>query len=218
MPTVDQTAAWLPIFVEPDDDVSIPVTLPVGATTGTWSAYLYRDSRLGTALAQFGTNLAGEVLTISLPSETVDALLPADETRFVGYWVLTRTVSSDQRTWLKGLFVVDTEPDVATNGSTAVSLALNTTTVTVTATAASVQYAQMQALAAPRPIKATYLTAAVTGVATDGWYVHGPTPADFTGRDWPVIWEGTAAQIPTQGTGDTQLQTGDLVVTRTSTL
>lgn len=68
-------------------------------------------------------------------------------------------------------------------------------------------------------VKAVYRTIAVSGVASDGWYWGNSTTqaATFTGRTCSIIWEGTAAQIPAQGTGDSALQAGDHAVVRTAT-
>lgn len=91
---------------------------------------------------------------------------------------------------------------------------------TVAGYADQLDQAEVEALIAANPdlLKVTYKTVAVSGVAVDGWYLHTGILAAFTGRDWPVIWEGTAAQIPVQGSGDTQFQVGDIAITRTSTL
>lgn len=91
---------------------------------------------------------------------------------------------------------------------------------TVAGWADQITEADILALIAAHPdlVKVTYETPAVSGVPVAGWYLHGGTLASFTGRTWPVIWEGTAAQIPAQGTGDIQFQTGDLAITRATTL
>lgn len=91
---------------------------------------------------------------------------------------------------------------------------------TVAGFADQITEADVLALIAAHPdlVKVTYLTAGVSGVPVDGWYLHDETLATFTGRTWPVIWEGTAAQIPAQGAGDAQFQTGDLAITRVTTL
>jgi hypothetical protein len=91
---------------------------------------------------------------------------------------------------------------------------------TVAGYADQVNHDEILALIAAHPdlVKVTYETTAVSAVPVNGWYLHNGTLANFTGRTWPVIWEGTAAQIPAQGSGDAQFQTGDLAITRTSTL
>jgi hypothetical protein len=91
---------------------------------------------------------------------------------------------------------------------------------TVAGYADQVTEADILALIAAHPdlVKVTYQTAAVSGVPVDGWYLHNGTLASFTGRTWPVIWEGTAAQIPAQGVGAAQFQTGDIAITRITTL
>lgn len=53
------------------------------------------------------------------------------------------------------------------------------------------------------------------------WQLPDGTPADATllaGRAASIVWEGTAAQIPAQGSGDTQLQVGDEARVRATAL
>lgn len=91
---------------------------------------------------------------------------------------------------------------------------------TVAGYATQVTEEQVLALIAANPdlVKVTFQTVAVSGVPVDGWYLHNGTLANFTGRTWPVIWEGTAGQIPAQGSGAAQFQTGDLAITRIDSL
>lgn len=216
MPVVDLTAGWLPILGEPGDPVSLAVTVPAGYQTGTWTANVWRDTRKGTPLAVATVNVAGQVVTPSWTPAQSLALAPAGTTRFSGYWEADRTVAGVGRTILKGPFVLATGFQTPGTGVQAVTLTINAGAVTVAGGALTM--AEVTAAVAWRPVKVTYLTAAVSGVPVDGWYTHDLVAATFTGRNWPVIWEGTAAQIPAQGTGDADLQTGDIAVTRTSTL
>lgn len=68
-------------------------------------------------------------------------------------------------------------------------------------------------------VKCVYRTIAVSGVGADGWYLGNSTTTQptFTARTCSIIWEGTAAQIPAQGTGDSALQAGDHAIVRTAT-
>ena len=107
MPTlVDLRAAWLPLRAEPGDAVTVAVTVPSGSETGTWAATLWRDERRSTELADFTVSVVGQVVTISLTSAAVAALMPTGSSRLTAHWDLTRTASSAQRTWLKGDFVL----------------------------------------------------------------------------------------------------------------
>lgn len=63
-----------------------------------------------------------------------------------------------------------------------------------------------------------YMTTAVSGVASDGWYYPDETAVTFTGRIAPLVWEGTSAQIPASGTGVTDFRVGDTALVRGSTL
>lgn len=208
---VDLTAARLPIYCEPNDAISVPITVPAGYESGTWVGYVYRNARLlGTPLATFAVNVAGQVVTISLTAAQVSAL--TDTGTFHGYWMLARTppASSARQTWFDGDLLVDAERASSHTGSQAVTAALTNTTVAVAPPATVTSVAPL--------VKVTYLTAAVSGVAADGWYYHGGIAANFTARWWSVAWEGTASQIPAQGTADGALQRGDIAITRSTTL
>lgn len=50
------------------------------------------------------------------------------------------------------------------------------------------------------------------------WELPDGTAPDLTGRKCSLIWEGTKAQIPAQGTGDTQVRIGDTVLERDTSL
>lgn len=105
MAVIDLTAAWLPIFVDPGDAIAIAVTVPAGSESGTWTAFVYADAERGTPLATFTCTVFLQVITIRLTSAQVAGLL-ADGSRFTGHWDLLRTSSGEQRTWLKGDFVI----------------------------------------------------------------------------------------------------------------
>lgn len=50
------------------------------------------------------------------------------------------------------------------------------------------------------------------------WEFPDGTVPVLTGRTASITWEGTAAQIPAQGTGDANLKVGDTAVIRTVSL
>jgi hypothetical protein len=136
--TVDLIAAWAPILLEPGDALSLPVTIPAGYDTGTWTAAVYADRRQTTALATF--TVAGPtslVVTLSLTSVQTAALCPTGTSRFTGYWELVRTVAGSPRTWIKGDFIVDAGRQSASNGTQAVTVSINAGAITVTASAAN---------------------------------------------------------------------------------
>lgn len=59
------------------------------------------------------------------------------------------------------------------------------------------------------------------GVPLDGWYHWAggtPVAVDFTGRVHSINWEGEAAVRPTDGTGDSDFQVGDIYNERASAL
>jgi lysophospholipase L1-like esterase len=132
MTSVDLTAAWLPIFMEPDDAFALPVTVPSGYQTGLWEAKVWYTARRGTAAATCAVDVQGQVVMASLDSATVAGLVPSGTTGFAGRWELSRTISGAQRTWLKGDFVVSVDRRVPSNGSQAVTLAINAGAVTIT--------------------------------------------------------------------------------------
>jgi hypothetical protein len=136
--TLDLSAAWVPILLEPGDAVSIPVTIPAGYDTGTWTASVYTSRRqAGSPTAFTVTGPTSLVLTLALSSAQVAALAPAGTSRFTGYWELVRTVASASRTWLKGDFVIDADHRQAANGAQAVTVSINSGAITVTGTAAA---------------------------------------------------------------------------------
>jgi len=100
----DYQAAWVPLRAEPGDAVAVAVTVPSGSETGALAATIWRDQSRATQLASFDVSVAGQVVTISLTSATVAALLPAGSSRLTAHWDMTRTSGSAQRTWLKGDF------------------------------------------------------------------------------------------------------------------
>ncbi len=138
MTTLDLSAAWVPILLEPGDAVSIPVTIPAGYDTGTWTANVYTSARQSGSPTSFTvTGPVSLVLTLALSGAQVAALAPAGTSKFTGYWELVRTVSSSARTWLKGDFVIDAAHRVPANGTQAVTVAINSGAITVTGTAAA---------------------------------------------------------------------------------
>jgi hypothetical protein len=109
MSTVDLTARWLSIFVEPGNGIAagaLTVTVPAGLETGTWTASVYADERRLTVLAVITVTPAGQVLGLTMTPLVAAGLVTAGMSRFVGHWDLTRTEASVPRTWLKGDFVV----------------------------------------------------------------------------------------------------------------
>jgi hypothetical protein len=137
MTTIDLSAGWLPIVLEPGDAVSIPVTVPAGYETGAWTAAVYADKRQTAPLVSFTPTVVGQVVTISLTSVQVAGLAAAGTSVFTGYWELVRTVSGATRTWLKGDFIIDAARRSVSNGTTAVTLTLNTSAVTIETSAAA---------------------------------------------------------------------------------
>ncbi len=135
MTSLDLTAAWVPIFLEPGDAVSIPVSVPSGYESATWAAAVYRSAARGTPLLSVTPGVVGQDVTISLTSAQVAGLLSSGSSRFSGHWELTRTVSSSQRTWLKGDIVVDANRTVPSNGTQAVTVTISSGAITVAASA-----------------------------------------------------------------------------------
>lgn len=66
--------------------------------------------------------------------------------------------------------------------------------------------------------QATVLAKVHYSSANARWEYANGDAAVFTGRTYAIGWEGTAAQIPTQGTGDAQFQTGDIAFVRATSL
>lgn len=136
MPSVDLTASRVPIYAEPDDAVSIAITVPSGYETGgTWEAFVYQDDRRDAVLATFAVTVVGQVVTPALTSVQVAALMTTGASRFSGHWDLSRTVASAQRTWLKGDFIVDPARATPGNGAQALTVTINEGAIVVTATA-----------------------------------------------------------------------------------
>ena len=50
------------------------------------------------------------------------------------------------------------------------------------------------------------------------WELPDGTVPTLTGREASIIWEGTSAQIPAQGTGDSEFQEGDQASVRSTSL
>lgn len=67
-------------------------------------------------------------------------------------------------------------------------------------------------------IKLVYMTTAVSGVGSDGWYYPDETTPTLTGRRASITWEGTSGQIPASGTGDADFKVGDTALVRGSSL
>lgn len=54
--------------------------------------------------------------------------------------------------------------------------------------------------------------------ANTRWEYPDGTVPDLTGRLCSIVWEGTSAQIPTEGTGGTDFQEGDTALIRSTSL
>lgn len=54
--------------------------------------------------------------------------------------------------------------------------------------------------------------------ANTRWELPDGTVPDLTGRTASILWEGTSDQIPAQGEGDSDFQTGDTAFVRETTL
>lgn len=174
MPSVDLTAAWVPIHLEPGDAVSIPVTVPSGSETGLWEAYVYRDRyHQGTPLATFGLSVVGTTITMALSSLIVAGLAPLDSARFTGHWELSRTVSSAKRTWLKGDFVIDANRSTPGNGMQAVAVTLDDAVVEVSSTAVTgVDQAQLDAAIEAHRVDTTNVHGVLDTVDLSVAYLH----------------------------------------------
>lgn len=134
--TADFTAAWLPLYMEPGDGVALPITLPPGYETGAWTAAVYRDAASSVPIATMGATVLGQVLTVSMTSDAVTALMHRGTSRFAGLWRARRDpVDEEPRTWFKGFFVVDGGLSIPANGSTAVTVTVTEPIVIVTSTA-----------------------------------------------------------------------------------
>jgi hypothetical protein len=218
VPVVDLAAAHVAVYIDPDRRAPIPITVPTGQETGTFRARVWANELRGTALVTLTELAVGQVVTLDFTSAQIDELVPPGERSFAGYWEFDRDVDGVWVGWFKGPFVVDARHR-RTDITTALTVTLTSTEVTVTTAGPSlIEIAAVIHADPARVVKATYRTIAVSGVAADGRNHHDGTLATFDDRGWSVIWEGTAAQIPAQGAGDTQLQTGDIAVTRASTL
>lgn len=219
MPVVELNAAHVPVFIDPDKPVPIPITVPAGQETGTFRARIWPNQLRGTALITLTETAVGQIVTLDFTPASIDELVPTGRRSFSGYWEFDRQVAGVWIPWFKGPFVVDPRYQRTGTATTALTVTVTSTAVTVTTAGPSLTEIAAVIHADPaRVVKATYRTIAVSGVDADGWYLHDGTLATFDDRGWPVIWEGTAAQIPPQGAGDTQFQTGDIAVTRASTL
>lgn len=134
--TADFTAAWLPLYMEPGDGVALPITLPPGYETGAWTAAVYRDAASSVPIATMGATVLGQVLTVSMTSDAVTALMHRGTSRFAGLWRARRDpVDEEPRTWFKGFFVVDGGLSIPANGSTAVTVTVTEPVIVVTSTA-----------------------------------------------------------------------------------
>jgi hypothetical protein len=216
---IDQTAQVCPWFIDPDRPLPLAITVPNGMETGTFRARIWRNDLRGTALATLTATAVGQVVTLTPDPADVDELIPTGHRHFTGYYEIDRHVEDVWVPWLKGPFVVD--PRHHRTGTETTTLTVTGTSTAITVTVAGPSITEIGAVIHADParlVKATYRTTAVSGVDDDGWYLHDGTPVTFDDRDWPVMWEGTADQIPDQGTGDMDLQTGDIAVTRSSTL
>jgi hypothetical protein len=107
MPTLDLLAAWVPILAEPGDDITIPITVPSGSESGTWTASIWRNKLKDDLVESFTVSVSGTIVTISLSDTETAALVPTGTAAFAGYWELDHTASGSTRTWLKGDFVLD---------------------------------------------------------------------------------------------------------------
>lgn len=212
MTSVDLTAGWVPILLEPGDAVSIPVTVPAGYDTGTWTAAVYADRRQTSALATF--NVTGPVslaYTLALTSSEVAALTPTGTSTFTGYWELVRTVAGQPRTWLKGDFIVDASRRSASNGTQAITITVNSGGITITPSAAAGSF---------QPID-TDLTA-ISGLAPSAndtlqyigsaWTNRSPAQAKvslgFMGRATATVGDGTSTSLTvTHSLGTTDVST-----------
>jgi hypothetical protein len=201
MPSVELTAAYVPVVVEEGDAVAIPVTVPAGYETGTWAAVVYRDPRQSTVMATATVNVVGQVVTVSLTGSQTDGLVSAGATRFTGYWELTRTSAGSQRTWFKGPFIVDAERRATTTGTTAVTATISSGAVT--ATMAGLTLADVNAAIAGTSLADlddVDSTAPTSGQALV-WDGNSWGPDDVTGSGSMTGTEILAALAPVDGSG-----------------
>jgi hypothetical protein len=215
MTALDLAAGYCPVFADPGYPVTFPITVPAGAEVGTWTARVWRDDRKTGTVTTATVVRVGQVVTPTWTQAQMAALMPTGTRAFHGYWLLENATTP--RPWLHGPFILDPTHRAATL-TTALTVTLADQTVIVAGGELTLAMVQA-AIGRTRPVKVAYLTAAVSSVAVDGWYTHDTSaPAVFTGRDYSVMWEGTAGQIPAQGPADTNLQPGDIAITRTTSL
>jgi hypothetical protein len=211
MTSVDLTAGWVPILLEPGDAVSIPVTIPAGYDSGTWTASVYTSRRQTGTPTSFGVaGPASLVLTLTLTSAQVAALTPTGTSTFTGYWELARTVAGEPRTWLKGDFIVDAARRTASNGIQAVTVTISGGAIEVSASASS----------AFQPVDADLSTIAGLSPSNNDTlqYVGGAwanrTPAQakvslgFMGRYTATVGDGSSTSLAvTHSLGTTDVET-----------
>lgn len=129
--TADFLAGYVPWVAEPGDAGSLPVTVPSGYETGTFTAFIWRDRRKGTPLVTMTVGVVGQVVTASYTAVQAAGLIPSGGSAFSGWWELVDTVTSVPRTWLKGPFVLDPDRRSTGTGGEALTVEIANNAITV---------------------------------------------------------------------------------------
>jgi hypothetical protein len=107
MAVADLLAVTLDIYAEPNDFVTVTVTVPLDYQAGTWIATLW-DSECQDTPTAFFTVTPPSSSPVILELDTTNPLLvPSWASSFTGFWNLKRTVSGESRVWVKGKFILD---------------------------------------------------------------------------------------------------------------
>ena len=136
-PSVDLTAAYLPVYGEPGRQLSFSITVPSGSETGTWTARVWRDDRRSALLLTITCTVNGLVVTPTWTAEQADGLIPTGGRAFTGWWEMDRTVDGVTVPWLKGPFVLDPRHRRTGDATPMVTVVVVDSAVTVSAGALS---------------------------------------------------------------------------------